>query len=73
MVDVFPIDDIGGDGLQNDALSEDEADLESFHRWVWMRFVSSEIYFKFFLLARQMIVVEGKGYGCCIVTFKLLI
>ena len=45
MVDVFSIDDIGGDGLQNDALSEDEADQESFHRWVWMLFVSREFNF----------------------------
>ena len=45
MVDVFSIDDIGGEGLQNDALSEDEADQESFHRWVWMHFVSREFNF----------------------------
>ena len=43
MADVFDID-IGGEELQNEAQSDDEADQDSFQRWVWMRFMSSGIF-----------------------------
>lgn len=42
MADVFPIDDIGGEDVHNDAQSDDEDEQDSLQRWVWMRFVPRE-------------------------------
>ena len=44
MADVFDIDDIGGDDVQNGALSDEEDEQDSLERWVCMRFMSSGIY-----------------------------
>ena len=60
MADVFDID-IGGEGVQNDAQSDEDDDQDSFQRWVWMRFMFSGIFCysnDFFLLARQMTMMN---------------
>ena len=44
MADVFDIDDIGGEDIQDGAQSDEDDEQNSLERWVCMCFVSNGIY-----------------------------
>ena len=44
MADVFDIDDIGGEDVQDGAQSDEDDGQDSLESWVYMHFVSNGIY-----------------------------